>query len=153
MLRKVVERSSFGLLLWLYYPSGSSCWRYILLLRQILVWLVAILPVIWLDVTSSSLACTLPATVLFVICHLSAFTSAVSLAWKRALYANPQSFHAVLFSCKTWQNMWTCLSCCTSAVYIRYYFLLILFLLVVCFLHLFPSVCFILQLLNLLCRN
>lgn len=152
MFRKVVQRSSFGLLLWLYYLSFcSSCWH--ILLHQILVWLVPILPVVWLDVTSSSLTCPLPATVFFVICHFSAFSSAVSLAWKRALYANPQSFHAVLFSCKTWQNMWTCLSCCTSAMYIQYYFLIILFLLVVCFLHPFLSVCFILELLNFLCRD
>lgn len=43
IFRKVVQRSSFGLLLWLYYLSFcSSCWP-IVLLCQMLVWLVAIL--------------------------------------------------------------------------------------------------------------
>lgn len=126
ILFRYIEKGGTMVIFWLValtiLPAFFSSSWHIVLLCQILVWLVAILTVIWLDVTLSSLACPLPATVVFVICHFSAFLCAVALAWKQALYANPQSFHAVLFSCKTWQNMLTCLSCCTSAMYIWYYF-------------------------------
>lgn len=145
MFRKVVQRSSFVLLLWFYYLSFLQ-----LLLTLYFVptsdttCLVLFWPVIWLDVTSSCPACPLPA----MLCHFSAFISATSLAWKRALYPNPQDFHAVIFPCKTCEHV----SAAVLLLYVTFSWT-ILFLLVVCFLHPFLSVYFILQLLNILCGN
>lgn len=111
----MVQRSSFVWLLWSYYLSFLH------------------LPLTLYFVTTSDttlscspFACHLTGCRIIMsclsfaccgsLCHFSAFISATSLAWKRALCPNPRDFCTVTLHCKTWWNMWTCVSCCTYAV-------------------------------------